>query len=76
MTIWARADRPPTPMPCTTRQAMSMPAFCDRPAAAEPRTYMTRAIWTSAFLLYRSASLPHRGVAAVIDSRAAVTTQV
>ncbi len=38
MTIWASADRPPTPMPCTTRQAISMPEFCDSPATTEPAT--------------------------------------
>jgi hypothetical protein len=37
---------------------------------------MIRAIWTRAFLLKRSDSLPHRGVVAVIARSEAVTTQV
>ena len=37
---------------------------------------MTMAIWTSSFLLNRSASLPQIGVVAVAVSRVAVTTQV
>ncbi len=59
-----------------TRAVISMPVFCDMPATTEPTMKMTRAVWTSVFLLTRSASLPHRGVDAVIDSSAAVTTQV
>ncbi len=37
---------------------------------------MTMAIWTSVFLLNRSASLPQIGVVAVAASSVAVTTQV
>jgi hypothetical protein len=47
-----------------------------KPAASEPTEKMTRAVWTSTFLLNRSASLPHTGVEAVIVSRVATTTQV
>ncbi len=76
MMIWASADSPPMPMPWTARNVMSMPGFCDMPAAADPSTNMTRASWISSFLENRSASLPHSGVDAVIVSRDAVTTQV
>lgn len=55
---------------------MSMPAFCESPAADEPSTKTTRANWISSFLEKRSASLPHSGVDAVIASSDAVTTQV
>ncbi len=32
------AARPPAPTPCTARNAISIPAFWDRPASAEPTT--------------------------------------
>ncbi len=73
---WARAVRPPAPRPCTTRKAISIPVFCDRPAAAEPTMKMTRESCTSSFLLVRSASLPQIGVETVVASRVLVTTQV
>ena len=53
-----------------------MPAFCDRPASAEPNTKIDQASWMSSFLLTRSASLPQIGVVTVIVSSVAVTTQV
>ncbi len=59
-----------------TRAVISVPGLCAMPATTDPMTKTTRAIWTSAFLLTRSASLPHRGVDAVIASSEAVTTQV
>ncbi len=58
------------------RAVISIAGFCARPATTEPMTKTIRAIWTRAFLLKRSASLPHRGVEAVIVSSEAVTTQV
>ncbi len=58
------------------RAVISIAGFCARPAMTEPMTKTTRAVWTSAFLLNRSASLPHSGVDAVIVSSEAVTTQV
>ncbi len=63
-------------MPWNTRQTMSHSADCASPAAADARTKITSATCTSTFLLNRSASLPHSGVVAVIDSSEAVTTQV
>ena len=47
-----------------------------KPAISEPIEKMTRAAWTSSFLLKRSASLPQIGVVAVIVSSVATTTQV
>lgn len=64
------------PMPWTARNPMSIPAFWDSPAAADPSTKITSASWISSFLENRSASLPHSGVDAVIASSDAVTTQV
>ena len=47
-----------------------------KPAITEPIEKMTRALWTSTFLVNWSASLPQIGVVAVMVSRVATTTQV
>lgn len=46
------------------------------PQATDETTKIPMAIWSSSFLLNRSASLPQIGVEAVEASRVAVTTQV
>ena len=76
MTTWTSAVRPPTPRPCTTRAPISTSMLGAKPAMSEPIEKMTSAVWTSSFLLNRSASLPQMGVVAVIASRVATTTQV
>ena len=74
--ICTSAWRPPSPRPCSTRQAISVSTDWERPASIEPTMKMTMASWMSSFLLNRSASLPQIGVEAVEASRVAVTTQV
>jgi len=75
MMAMTRAVRPPMPMPCTTRAASRTGTLCAKPAISEPATKMTIALWTSTFLLNRSASLPQMGVDAALASRAVVMTQ-
>jgi hypothetical protein len=76
MMIWLSAARPPAPMPCTARNAMSVPVSCEKPAAAVARTKMTIASWMSSLRLNRSASLPQTGVEIAVVSSVAVTTHV
>ena len=38
MMTWLSAARPPAPMPCTARKAMSVPVSCEKPAAAVAST--------------------------------------
>ena len=76
MMTWLSAARPPAPMPCTARKAMSVPGSCENPAAAVASTKMTSAIWMSSLRLNRSASLPQIGVEIAVVSSVAVTTQV
>ena len=64
------------PMPWTTRQAMRNGTLWAMPAATEPRTNTTVALWTSTFLLNRSASLPQMGVVTVVARSEAVMIQV
>ena len=63
------------PMPWMTRAASSIGTLCAKPAITEPMTKMTIALWTSTFLLNRSASLPQIGVDAALASSAVVMTQ-
>jgi len=76
MITWVIARMPPAPMPCAARQAISIPMDCDSPATSEAATKTTIAHCMSSFLSIRSESLPQIGVAAVVASRVAVTTQV
>ena len=76
ITTWTRACSPPAPMPCIARQPISSPIEPASPAPTDPTTKMAIAIWTSSFLLNRSASLPQIGVDAVVVRRVAVTTHV
>ncbi len=76
MMTWLSAARPPAPMPCTARNAMSVPGSCEKPAAAVASTKITMAIWISSLRLNRSASLPQMGVEIAVVSRVAVTTHV
>ena len=64
------------PMPWTTRQPMRKGTDWASPAATDPSTKTTIALWTSTFLLKRSASLPQIGVLTVVASREAVMTHV
>src|SRR5690606_13448188 len=75
-TIVDRAIMPPAPTPCTTRLATSSSTFGVRPASREPTPKSASDSWVSAFLLYRSAILPHSGTVAVIASNSAVTIHV
>ncbi len=76
MTTWTSAVRPPTPRPWIARAPISTSMDGASPATIEPAPKITSALWTSTFLLNRSASLPQIGVEAVIVSRVATTTQV
>lgn len=38
MITWVSADRPPAPMPWTSRQTISMPGLVESPATMEPTT--------------------------------------
>ena len=74
--IWTSACRPPSPRPCSTRQAISVSTDCARPASIDPTMNTMMESCSSSFLLNRSDSLPQMGVEAVEDSSVAVTTQV
>ncbi len=76
MMTWLSAARPPAPMPCTARKAMSVLVSCEKPAAAVARTKIAIAIWMSSLRLKRSASLPQTGVEIAVVSSVAVTTHV
>ncbi len=73
---WTRAIRPPAPMPCTARKAISVPGSCAKPEATEATTKMASASCTSSFRSSMSASLPQIGVLTVVASRVAVMIQV
>ena len=45
MSTWLRAARPPAPIPCTARKAISISGDCEKPAAAVARTKITIASW-------------------------------
>ncbi len=69
--------RPPTPMPWTTRTAMSMFVSVEKPAMTVPAVKSTRAAWMSTLRFTRSASLPPQiGVETAVARRLAVMTQV
>ena len=76
ITTCTSAVRPPTPRPWTARAPISTSMVGAKPAISEPIEKITSAVWTSTFLLNRSASLPQIGVVAVIVSSVATTTQV
>ena len=76
MMTWLSAARPPAPMPCTARNAMSISGLCENPAAAVASTKIAIAIWMSSLRLNRSASLPQIGVEIAVVSSVAVTTHV
>ena len=71
-----KAIKPPRAIPCTARATIITPIVGASPAATEPTTNVTMAIWVRTFLLNRSDSLPQIGVVAVMVSRVATTTQV
>ena len=68
--------RPPTPRPCTTRSAMSISVFCEKPAATVPTVNRARASCRSSLRSRRSLSLPQIGVETAVARRLAVMTQV
>ena len=68
--------RPPTPMPWTTRTAMSMFVSVEKPAITVPTVKRMREIWTRTLRSTRSASLPQIGVETAVARRLAVMTQV
>ena len=76
MSTWLRAASPPAPMPCTARQAISIPGSCEKPATAVATTKMTIASWNSTLRLNRSASFPQIGVEIAVVRSVEVTTQV
>src|SRR5690606_13435264 len=76
MSTWLSAARPPAPMPCTARIAMSRCVSCEKPAMAVATTKITIASWYRNLRLVRSASLPQIGVEIAVVRSVAVTTQV
>jgi hypothetical protein len=50
--------RPPAPIPCSARKAISSAIECDRPDSAEPARKITIAARKYFFLPYMSPSLP------------------
>src|SRR5690348_10065475 len=74
--ICTRACRPPRPSPCSTRNMIRPSGEWAWPASIEPTMKTTIAVWSSSFLLKRSANLPQIGVDTVEARRVAATTQV
>src|SRR5882757_10863308 len=67
--------RPPAPIPCTARIAMSQVMLSAKPQKNEPITNTAQLTWNTSLRPNRSPNLPASTVAMVSVSRYAVTTQ-
>src|ERR1700722_217687 len=70
----ASESRPPPPIPCRPRKAISSKMFLESPQSALAIRNSTMASWNSRLRPYRSPALPQIGVEAVLASRYAVMT--
>ena len=66
---WVSTMRPPPPIPCSARNAISSPMLWDSPDSAEPIRKITIAVMNRYLRPYWSPSLPHTWVVAVLARR-------